>query len=83
MLPRTMTSAQTIPNTVFTATAITVTSSVSLKAETVFGSVIAAQAPSRSSRRAPDHHRERPDDEEREVPEREEPEGEPTHARAS
>ena len=49
MLPRTITRAQTIPNTVFTATAIAVTVRVSLKAATVFGSEIAAQAPSRSS----------------------------------
>ena len=49
MLPRTITSAQTIPKTVFTTTAIAVTISVSLKAATVSGSVIAAQAPSRSS----------------------------------
>ncbi len=48
MSPRTTTSAHTIPNTVFTPTAIAVTSRVSLKAETVSGAVIAAQAPSRS-----------------------------------
>ena len=49
MLPRTITSAQTIPKTVFTTTAIPATSSVSLNAAIVSGSVIAAQAPSRSS----------------------------------
>ena len=49
MLLRTITSAQTIPNTVFTTTAIAATMSVSLNAAIVFGSVIAAQAPSRSS----------------------------------
>ena len=59
MLPRTIASAQTIPNTVLTGTAIAVTSSVSLKAEIVSGSVIAAQAPSEVLERAPDHHHER------------------------
>ncbi len=49
ILPRTITSAQTIPKTVFTTTAIAVTMSVSLKAEIVSGSEIAVQAPSRSS----------------------------------
>ena len=48
-LARTIRSAQTIPKTVFTTTAIAVTMSVSLNAAIVFGSVIAAQAPSRSS----------------------------------
>ena len=49
MSPRTITSAQTIPKTVFTTTAIAVTMSVSLNAESVSGSLIAAQAPSTSS----------------------------------
>ena len=49
MLPRTITSAQTIPKTVLTATAITVTKRVSSKAAIVLDSVMAAQAPSRSS----------------------------------
>ena len=49
MLPRTIRSAQTIPKTVFTTTAIAVTMSVSLNAEIVSGAEIAAQAPSRSS----------------------------------
>ncbi len=49
MFPRTITSAQTIPKTVFTTTAIAVTVSVSLNAAIVSGFVIAAQAPSRSS----------------------------------
>ena len=38
-----------MPKTVFTTTAIAVTVSVSLNAASVFGSVIAAHAPSRSS----------------------------------
>ena len=49
ILPRTIRSAQTIPKTVLTTTAIAVTISVSLNAEIVSGSEIAAQAPSRSS----------------------------------
>ena len=49
MLPRTITSAQTTPNTVFTTTAIAVTKSVSLNASIVSGAEIAPQAPSRSS----------------------------------
>ncbi len=49
MLPRTITSAQTIPKTVFTTTAIAMTRKVSLKAAIVSGFVIAAQAPSKSS----------------------------------
>ena len=47
--PRTISSAQTIPNTVFTATAIAVTVSVSLNAAIVSGSEMAVHAPSRSS----------------------------------
>ena len=82
MLLRTITSAQTIPNTVLTTTAIPATRSVSLNAETVSGSVIAAQAPSQVLGGAPHHHRDRPDENERQVAERDEAEREPTHGRA-
>ena len=83
MLPRTITSAQTIPNTVFTTTAIAVTKSVSLNAAIVSGAEIAAQAPSRSSAVRHTIMNERPDEDQREVAERDEAEREPTHARAS
>ena len=83
MLPRTIASPQTIPNTVFTATAIAVTSRVSLKAEMVSGAVIAAQAPSRSSAVRHTIMIERADEDHDEVAERDEAEPEPTHGRAS
>ena len=83
MLPRTITSAQTIPKTVFTTTAIAVTRRVSLNAAMVSGSVIAAQAPSRSSAVRHTIIGDRPDEDERQVAERDETEREPTHARAS
>ena len=83
MLPRTITSAQTIPNTVFTTTAIAVTMSVSLNAASVSGSRDRRPGAVQVLGRAPHHHHERPDEDERQVAERGEPEREPTHARAS
>ena len=88
-LRRTIASAQTIPNTVFTGTAIAVMISVSLNALSVSGVVSASQAgPEAVLEGAPEDDRERADEDDREVRHRDEAEPDPrkarpTHGRAS
>ena len=83
MLPRTITSAQTTPNTVFTTTAIAATKSVSLNGVERLRGRDRPPGAVEILGRPPHHHEQRPDEDQGEVAERDEPEREPTHARAS
>ena len=82
MLLRTITSAQTIPKTVFDDTAIPATKSVSLNAEMVVRIRDRRPGAVQVLGGAPHHHGNRPDENERQVTERDEAEREPTHGRA-
>ena len=82
-LRRTIASAQTIPNTVFTGTAIAVMISVSFKRVDRLGG--RERVPGRREavlERAPEHDRERADEDHREVAERDEAERPDAYARS-